>query len=112
MQVRKTEASLKRLKKGRAAEGAGADGALAMSDTDKISMQLFLDVQARRQHPCSAAPRAESPFVATLLHSKLTLAADRCIRKSGKCVQPKLHACRDLHACLQAAVLHTCMPRF
>ncbi len=45
MQVRKTEASLKRLKKGRAAEGAGADGSPAMSDTDKISMQLFLDVQ-------------------------------------------------------------------
>ena len=48
MQVRKTEASLKRLKKGRAAESAGADGAPAMSDTDKISMQLFLDVQVRR----------------------------------------------------------------
>ncbi len=47
--MRKTEASLKRLKKGRAADGAAADGAPAMSDTDKISMQLFLDVQARRR---------------------------------------------------------------
>lgn len=48
--MRKTESSLKRLKKGRAAEGAQLEGAAAqVSDTDKISMQLFLDVQVRRQ---------------------------------------------------------------
>ena len=47
-QVRKTESSLKRLKKGRAAEAAALEGGAAQaSDTDKISMQLFLDVQVR-----------------------------------------------------------------
>eukprot|EP00798_Chlamydomonas_sp_ICE-L_P020242 gene20242-26993_t len=41
--VRKTESSLKRLKKARPGEeAAGAD---AMSDSDKISLQLHLDVQ-------------------------------------------------------------------
>lgn len=40
--VRKTESSLKRLKKTSAAEG---EGGAAMSDSDKIGLQLFLDVQ-------------------------------------------------------------------
>jgi len=39
--VRKTESSLKRLKKTSAAEGDGG----AMSDSDKIGLQLYLDVQ-------------------------------------------------------------------
>jgi len=45
VQVRKTESSLRRLKKGRAGEAAAMEGAMLVSDTDKISMQLFLDVQ-------------------------------------------------------------------
>jgi Domain of unknown function (DUF3510) len=48
--VRKTESSLKRLKKMRAAEAA-TDGQAATSDTDKIAMQLFLDVQVRVHRP-------------------------------------------------------------
>jgi len=47
--VKKTESSLKRLKKtrpGEAAGEAGAAGAAAgMSDSDKINLQLYLDVQ-------------------------------------------------------------------
>jgi Domain of unknown function (DUF3510) len=41
--LRKTESSLKRLKKNRAVEPA-ADGS-QLSDIDKISLQLFLDVE-------------------------------------------------------------------
>ena len=41
--VRKTESSLKRLKKHRGAGDAPAEG--AASDTDKMTTQLFLDVQ-------------------------------------------------------------------
>lgn len=45
--VRKTESSLKRLKKNRAGEAEGGDGATAaaMSDSEKIGLQLQLDVQ-------------------------------------------------------------------
>jgi hypothetical protein len=44
--VKKTESSLKRLKKTRPGEeAAAAAGAAAMSDSDKICLQLFLDVQ-------------------------------------------------------------------
>jgi hypothetical protein len=45
--VKKTESSLKRLKKTRPGEeaAAGAAGAAAMSDSDKICLQLCLDVQ-------------------------------------------------------------------
>lgn len=47
--VKKTESSLKRLKKSRpgedAAAAATAGAAAAMSDSDKICLQLFLDVQ-------------------------------------------------------------------
>lgn len=45
--VKKTESSLKRLKKTRPGEAAGEAGAAgaAMSDSDKIGLQLFLDVQ-------------------------------------------------------------------
>jgi hypothetical protein len=47
--VRKTESSLKRLKKGRAPDGGGgADaggGAAEMNDSDKICLQLYLDAQ-------------------------------------------------------------------
>lgn len=46
--VKKTESSLKRLKKTRPGEAAGEGGAAAgpaMSDSDKIGLQLFLDVQ-------------------------------------------------------------------
>eukprot|EP00878_Enallax_costatus_P035452 GHUV01039536.1.p1 GENE.GHUV01039536.1~~GHUV01039536.1.p1 ORF type:complete len:203 (-),score=70.56 GHUV01039536.1:182-790(-) len=50
--VKKTESSLKRLKKSRPGEtvgleagGAAAGGAAGMSDSDKICLQLFLDVQ-------------------------------------------------------------------
>lgn len=46
--VRKTESSLKRLKKGRVAEGGGDGGAEGMSDSDKIGLQLHLDVQVSR----------------------------------------------------------------
>jgi hypothetical protein len=42
--VKKTESSLKRLKKSRPGEEAAA-GAAAMSDSDKICLQLYLDVQ-------------------------------------------------------------------
>ncbi|KAF6251962.1 hypothetical protein COO60DRAFT_1704498 [Scenedesmus sp. NREL 46B-D3] len=42
--VKKTESSLKRLKKTRPGEEAAA-GAAAMSDSDKICLQLYLDVQ-------------------------------------------------------------------
>jgi hypothetical protein len=42
--VKKTESSLKRLKKTRPGEAPGEAGA-AMSDSDKIGLQLFLDVQ-------------------------------------------------------------------
>ena len=44
--LRKTESSLKRLKKSRAGDAA-ADGPGALSDTDKVQVQLFLDVQVR-----------------------------------------------------------------
>lgn len=44
--VQKTESSLRRLKKGKAgAEGGEAAGAAAMSDADKICLQLFLDAR-------------------------------------------------------------------
>lgn len=45
--VKKTESSLKRLKKTRPGEAPGEAGAAgaAMSDSDKIGLQLFLDVQ-------------------------------------------------------------------
>lgn len=44
--VKKTESSLKRLKKSRTGEAAApGDAAAAMSDSDKIGLQLFLDVQ-------------------------------------------------------------------
>lgn len=49
--VKKTESSLKRLKKSRPGEAAapgdaaGGGAAAAMSDSDKIGLQLFLDVQ-------------------------------------------------------------------
>jgi hypothetical protein len=44
--VKKTESSLKRLKKTRPGEeAAAAAGAAAMSDSDKICLQLYLDVQ-------------------------------------------------------------------
>ncbi len=42
--LRKTESSLKRLKKSRAGE-AGSDGPGALSDADKVNVQLFLDAQ-------------------------------------------------------------------
>eukprot|EP00891_Asterochloris_glomerata_P006880 jgi/Astpho2/6880/Aster-07879 len=42
--LRKTESSLARLRRNRPAEGAAADGS-QLSDMDKISTQLFLDVQ-------------------------------------------------------------------
>eukprot|EP00879_Flechtneria_rotunda_P026885 GHRR01028724.1.p1 GENE.GHRR01028724.1~~GHRR01028724.1.p1 ORF type:complete len:137 (+),score=47.98 GHRR01028724.1:252-662(+) len=49
--VKKTESSLKRLKKARPGEGADGPNAAAagpgvgMSDSDKIGLQLYLDVQ-------------------------------------------------------------------
>ena len=45
--LRKTESSLKRLKKSRAGD-ASADGPGALSDADKVNVQLFLDAQVRR----------------------------------------------------------------
>ena len=45
--LRKTESSLARLRRNRPAEGAAADGS-QLSDMDKISTQLFLDVQVRQ----------------------------------------------------------------
>jgi len=50
--LRRTESSLRRLKKTRAAEG-GAGDAGALSDVDKVGRQLLLDAQAR--------PRLGSP---------------------------------------------------
>jgi Domain of unknown function (DUF3510) len=47
--VRKTESSLKRLKKHRGAGDALAEG--AASDTDKMTTQLFLDVQVAALPP-------------------------------------------------------------
>lgn len=44
--LRKTDSSLKRLKKSRAGDAA-ADGSGALSDTDKVNVQLFLDAQVR-----------------------------------------------------------------
>ncbi len=46
--LRKTESSLKRLKKSRAGDAA-ADGPGALSDADKVNVQLFLDAQVRLQ---------------------------------------------------------------
>lgn len=53
--VKKTESSLKRLKKTRPGEAAGPDSAgvaaaAGMSDSDKICLQLFLDVQEHGRH--------------------------------------------------------------
>ena len=45
--LRKTESSLARLRRNRPVEGAAADGS-QLSDMDKISTQLFLDVQVRQ----------------------------------------------------------------
>ena len=43
--LRRTEASMKRIKRGRASEvGAGGDGG---SEIDKMALQLLLDIQAR-----------------------------------------------------------------
>ncbi len=44
--LRKTESSLKRLKKSRAGDAA-SDGPGALSDADKVNVQLFLDAQVR-----------------------------------------------------------------
>lgn len=52
--LRKTESSLARLRRNRPAEGAAADGS-QLSDMDKISTQLFLDVQVRQSLICAAA---------------------------------------------------------
>ena len=43
--LRKTESSLQRLRQSRTAADAGGDGAGAVSNTDKVGMQLFLDAQ-------------------------------------------------------------------
>ncbi len=51
--LRRTESSLRRLKKTRAAEG-GAGDAGALSDVDKVGRQLLLDAQARP--PVGAMP--------------------------------------------------------
>ncbi|BDA46634.1 Conserved oligomeric Golgi complex subunit 2 [Coccomyxa sp. Obi] len=47
--LRKTESSLKRLKKSRAGEAA-SDGPGALSDADKVNVQLFLDAQEYGTH--------------------------------------------------------------
>jgi len=52
--LRRTESSLRRLKKTRAAEG-GAGDAGALSDVDKVGRQLLLDAQAR-PHPGGLCP--------------------------------------------------------
>ena len=44
--LRKTESSLRRLRESRAGDAAG-DGAGALSATDKVHVQLFLDAQVR-----------------------------------------------------------------
>ncbi len=57
--VRKTESSLKRLKKNRAAgDAATPEAAGGASDTDKMTTQLFLDVQV----PCCADLQYCLPF--------------------------------------------------
>jgi hypothetical protein len=67
--VRKTESSLRRLKKGRGPEAGAADGAAAeMSDSEKICLQLYLDAQ---EHGRQAArfgldPSAAASFQALL----------------------------------------------
>ena len=96
--VRKTESSLKRLKKHRGAGDAPAEG--AASDTDKMTTQLFLDVQvstarlpnepARRRHVW-LSDQLQRPPVARLMQG--------CLMASGFTVACK-HVPRagtDLH---------------
>lgn len=43
--LRKTESSLRRLRRDKPSGDGGDDGAAAVSDIEKITMQLFLDVK-------------------------------------------------------------------
>ncbi len=62
--VRKTESSLKRLKKGRGPEGAAAGDAAGagaeMSDSEKICLQLYLDAKEHGQQAAKFGLDAES----------------------------------------------------
>ncbi|KAI8467408.1 MAG: hypothetical protein J3K34DRAFT_481362 [Monoraphidium minutum] len=69
--VRKTESSLKRLKKGRGPDGGappGEPGAAEMSDSEKICLQLFLDAQehGRQAERFGLAPAESASFAALL----------------------------------------------
>eukprot|EP00200_Dunaliella_tertiolecta_P002070 CAMPEP_0202343412 /NCGR_PEP_ID=MMETSP1126-20121109/3543_1 /ASSEMBLY_ACC=CAM_ASM_000457 /TAXON_ID=3047 /ORGANISM="Dunaliella tertiolecta, Strain CCMP1320" /LENGTH=1109 /DNA_ID=CAMNT_0048934475 /DNA_START=46 /DNA_END=3376 /DNA_ORIENTATION=- len=65
--VRKTESSLKRLKKARPGETEGGEGG-GMSDSDKITLQLYLDVQ---EYGAQAAKFDLQPHLLPSFHALL-----------------------------------------
>jgi Domain of unknown function (DUF3510) len=67
--VRKTESSLKRLKKHRGAGDAPAEG--AASDTEKMTTQLFLDVQVHGA-PAAKAVSQMAMWTASSIRCNIT----------------------------------------
>ena len=98
---RKTESSLKRLNRNRAGEGA-LEAAAGASNTDKMTAQLFLDVQVSQPPPLAPPPHPIRLPSAHLRPSFCVSESDfRCTGKPARLVQKLLQQVRPARPCCQ-----------